>query len=96
MSGVGLVASPAASGRPCASRSIPQALAAYGLNIDDLRTTIANANVNMPEGQFRRADAQASTINANDQICQPPRLSEPDRRLQQRRAGAAVATSPRS
>ena len=31
-------------------------LAAYGLNIDDLRTTLANANVNTPEGQFRRAE----------------------------------------
>src|SRR3984893_18640767 len=27
----------------------PAALAAYGLNIDDLRTTIANANVNSPK-----------------------------------------------
>ncbi len=45
----------------------PAALAAYGLNIDDLRTTIANANVNMPKGSFD-GPAQASTINANDQI----------------------------
>src|ERR1700740_2859774 len=27
-------------------------LAAYGLNIDDLRTTVANANVNTPKGNF--------------------------------------------
>src|SRR5215831_1685221 len=27
-------------------------LAAYGLNIDDLRTTLANANVNTPKGNF--------------------------------------------
>ena len=45
----------------------PAALAAYGLNIDDLRTTIANANVNLPKGSFD-GPAQASTINANDQI----------------------------
>jgi multidrug efflux pump len=45
----------------------PQALAAYGLNIDDLRTTIANANVNSPKGNFD-GPTQASTINANDQI----------------------------
>ncbi len=45
----------------------PAALAAYGLNIDDLRTTIANANVNSPKGSFD-GPAQASTINANDQI----------------------------
>src|ERR1019366_87078 len=42
-------------------------LAAYGLNIDDLHTTIANATVNAPKGSFD-GPAQASTINANDQI----------------------------
>ncbi|MBO0732782.1 MAG: multidrug efflux RND transporter permease subunit [Methylocapsa sp.] len=45
----------------------PAALAAYGLNIDDLRTTIANANVNLPKGSFD-GPARASTVNANDQI----------------------------
>ena len=29
-----------------------RALASYGLNIDDLRTTINNANVNLPKGNF--------------------------------------------
>src|SRR5215467_6352782 len=42
-------------------------LAAYGLNIDDLRTTLGNANVNTPKGNFD-GPSQASTINANDQI----------------------------
>ncbi|WPP04865.1 MdtB/MuxB family multidrug efflux RND transporter permease subunit [Methylocella tundrae] len=45
----------------------PTALAAYGLNIDDLRTTIGNANVNGPKGGFDGA-AQSSTITANDQL----------------------------
>jgi multidrug efflux pump len=45
----------------------PQALAAYGLNIDDLRTTIGNFNVNIPKGNLD-GPAQASTINANDQL----------------------------
>jgi multidrug efflux pump len=48
----------------------PRALAAYGLNIDDLRTTLGNANVNTPKGNFD-GPAQASTINANDQITSP-------------------------
>ncbi|MBV8520864.1 MAG: MdtB/MuxB family multidrug efflux RND transporter permease subunit [Acetobacteraceae bacterium] len=48
----------------------PQALAAKGLNIDDLRTTLANANVNTPKGNFD-GPAQSSTINANDQITHP-------------------------
>src|SRR6516164_8796546 len=42
-------------------------LAAYGLNIDDLRTTLANANVNTPKGNFD-GPMRASTINANDQL----------------------------
>ena len=42
-------------------------LAAYGLNIDDLRTTLANANVNIPKGNFD-GPSRAYTINANDQI----------------------------
>ena len=42
-------------------------LAAYGLNIDDLRTTIANANVNTPKGNFDGA-TRSYTINANDQL----------------------------
>ncbi len=45
----------------------PRALAAYGLNIDDVRTTIANDNVNTPKGNFD-GPAQGSTINANDQL----------------------------
>jgi multidrug efflux pump len=44
-----------------------QALASYGLNIDDLRTTIANANANAPKGSFDGA-TRSYTINANDQI----------------------------
>src|SRR6202521_1584316 len=42
-------------------------LTAYGLNIDDLRTTLANANVNVPKGSFD-GPSRAYTINANDQI----------------------------
>ncbi|MGH6797930.1 MAG: efflux RND transporter permease subunit, partial [Roseiarcus sp.] len=47
-----------------------RALAAYGLAIDDLRTTIANANVNTPKGNFD-GPSRAYTINANDQIQDP-------------------------
>jgi multidrug efflux pump len=45
----------------------PRKLAALGLNIDDLRTTIANANVNTPKGNFD-GPRRAYTINANDQL----------------------------
>lgn len=46
------------------------ALAAYGLNIDDLRTTINNLNVNTPKGSID-GPTQSFTINANDQIRDP-------------------------
>ena len=45
----------------------PRALAAYGLNIDDLRTTISNANQNGPKGTLD-GPASAYTVNTNDQI----------------------------
>jgi multidrug efflux pump len=44
-----------------------QKLAALGLNIDDLRTTISNANSNSPKGSFDGV-SQSYTINANDQL----------------------------
>jgi len=56
-------------------RANPTALAAYGLNIDDLRTTISNANVNTPKGNFD-GPARALTINANDQITDPETFRE--------------------
>src|SRR5271169_782686 len=68
--GVGLV-SISGGQRPAVRIQVnPRALAAYGLNIDDLRTTLGNANVNTPKGSFD-GPAQASTINANDQITDP-------------------------
>ena len=53
--------------RRCGSRRNLRALAAYGLNIDDLRTTSGQRQRQHAQGQFRRADP-AYTINANDQI----------------------------
>ncbi len=65
--GVGLV-SIGGGQRPAVRVQInPRALAANGLNIDDLRTTLGNANVNTPKGGFD-GPQQATTINANDQI----------------------------
>jgi multidrug efflux pump len=45
----------------------PRALAAYGLNLDDLRTTISTANQNGAKGTLD-GPARAYTINTNDQI----------------------------
>ena len=67
LSGVGLV-SLSGGHRPAVRvQANMRALAAYGLNIDDLRTTLGNANVNSPKGNFDGA-ARAFTITANDQL----------------------------
>src|SRR5690606_7334241 len=50
--GVGLV-SIAGGQRPAVRiQANPQALAAYGLNLSDVRSTIIGANVNQPKGNF--------------------------------------------
>ncbi len=65
--GVGLV-SISGGNRPAIRVQFnPRALAAYGLNIDDIRTIIGNVNVNTPKGSFD-GPSQSSTINANDQL----------------------------
>ncbi len=67
VAGVGLVS---LSGAPKPAVRIEanlNQLAAYGLNLDDLRTTIANSNSDAPKGSFN-GTAHAYTIDANDQI----------------------------
>jgi len=67
LSGVGLV-SVSGGQRPAVRIQVnPQSLAAYGLNVDDVRTTLGNLNVNTPKGNFDGPN-QALTINANDQV----------------------------
>ena len=67
LTGVGLV-SISGGQRPAVRIQLnPDSLAAYGLNIDDVRTTINNLNVNTPKGNFD-GPTQAMTINANDQL----------------------------
>jgi multidrug efflux pump len=68
--GVGLV-SISGGQRPSVRIHVnPLALSSLGVNLDDLRTTIANLNVNEPKGNFD-GPAQSSAINANDQIRDP-------------------------
>ncbi len=65
--GVGLV-SIAGGQRPAVRiQANPQALAAYGLNLSDVRSTITGANVNQPKGNFDGAQ-RATTLDANDQL----------------------------
>ncbi|MBX9931510.1 MAG: MdtB/MuxB family multidrug efflux RND transporter permease subunit [Methylobacterium sp.] len=68
--GVGLVSVGGGQRPALRVRFNSRALAAYGLNIDDLRTTIANLNVNTPKGTID-GPTQSYAINANDQIRDP-------------------------
>src|SRR5581483_1425015 len=65
--GVGLV-SISGGLRPAVRVQVnPRALAAYGLSLDDVRTAVANSNVNLAKGSFD-GPTRASTIDANDQL----------------------------
>ena len=93
--GVGLVSISGGQRPAVRIQANPRALAAYGLNLDDLRTAIGNANVNTPKGNFD-GPTRAYTINANDQLKIGRRLRQPRHRLPERRAGAPVAMSRRA
>src|SRR6202522_4341232 len=68
--GVGLV-TPSGGNVPAVRvEADPHKLAAYGLNIDDLRTLLGNINVSQPKGNFDGPDLDY-TINNNDQIEDP-------------------------
>ncbi|AUA55185.1 Multidrug transporter MdtC [Achromobacter spanius] len=68
--GVGLV-SVAGGQRPAVRVQVnPQALAANGLALSDLRTAIVGANVNQPKGNLD-GPLRSTTINANDQLKSP-------------------------
>src|ERR1700742_2102946 len=73
--GVGLVSLEGGQKPGYRIRANPTALAAYGLNVDDLRTTITNANVNTPTGNFD-GPTRAYTINAKDQITDPEMFND--------------------
>ncbi len=67
VSGVGLV-SISGGQRPAVRIQVnPQALTAYGLSIDDVRTAIGNANSHQAKGNFD-GPTRASTIDANSQL----------------------------
>jgi multidrug efflux pump len=75
ISGVGLVSINGAQRPAVRIQANLQALASYGLNIDDLRTTISNANTDAPKGSFDGA-ARAYSIDANDQISSAQQYSD--------------------
>ncbi|MFO0919208.1 MAG: multidrug efflux RND transporter permease subunit [Planctomycetaceae bacterium] len=67
LSGVGMVSISGGQKPAIRVRANPTALSALGLNLDDVRTAIAQANVNQAKGSFD-GQRQAYTIGANDQL----------------------------
>ena len=65
--GVGLVSISGGQRPAVRIQANPKALAAYGLDLEDVRTAIAAANVNQAKGSFD-GPTRASTIDANDQL----------------------------
>jgi len=67
LNGVGLVSLSGGQRPAVRIQANPKALAAYGMSLETLRTTISNANVNQAKGGFD-GPMNASTIDANDQL----------------------------
>jgi len=67
VSGVGLVSISGGQRPAVRIQANPVALAAYGMNIEDLRTAIGAANVDQAKGNFD-GPHQAYSIDANDQL----------------------------
>ena len=65
--GVGLVGISGGQRPAVRIQANPTALASYGLSLEDLRTALANANVNQAKGTFD-GPQQSYTIGANDQL----------------------------
>lgn len=67
LSGVGLVTISGGQRPAVRVQANPKSLAAYGITLEDLRTSISNANQSQAKGSFDGA-ARASTIGTNDQL----------------------------
>jgi len=70
LAGVGLVTLSGGNKPAIRVRANIRAMAAYGLNLDDLRTTLGKINVNTPKGTLD-GPHRSYTIDANDQISDP-------------------------
>jgi multidrug efflux pump len=85
--GVGLVSISGGQKPAVRIQANPTALASYGLSLEDVRTALAQANVDQAKGVID-GPRQSYTIGANDQLARAPVQADRDR-LPQRRAGAA-------
>src|SRR5215813_11198440 len=71
LTGVGLVSISGGQRPAVRIQANPTALASYGLSLEDLRTSLSQANVDQAKGTFDGAH-QAYTIGANDQLVSGP------------------------
>src|ERR1700745_3128302 len=67
ITGVGLVSLSGGQRPAVRIQANPTALASYGMSLEDLRTSIGNANVNGAKGSFD-GPTRSYTIDANDQL----------------------------
>jgi HAE1 family hydrophobic/amphiphilic exporter-1 len=75
ISGVGLVGIGGQQQPAVRVQVDPQALAARGINLEDVRTVLGQANVDLPKGQLN-SPRQTFTLNTNDQLFQPDKYAD--------------------
>jgi hydrophobe/amphiphile efflux-1 (HAE1) family protein len=75
ISGVGLVGVGGQQQPAVRVQVDPEALAARGINLEDVRTVLGQANVDLPKGQLN-TPRQTFTLNTNDQLFQPDKYAD--------------------
>ena len=75
ISGVGLVGTGGTQQPTIRVQVDPQALAARGINLEDVRTVLGAANVDLPKGTLN-SPRQTYTLNTNDQIFKPDQYAD--------------------
>jgi hydrophobe/amphiphile efflux-1 (HAE1) family protein len=75
ISGVGLVGVGGQQQPAVRVQVDPAALAARGINLEDVRTVLGQANVDLPKGQLN-SPRQTFTLNTNDQLFEPEKYDD--------------------
>ena len=75
VSGVGLVGIGGQQQPTVRIQVDPEALAARGINLEDVRTVLGQANVDLPKGTLN-SPRQTYTLNTNDQLFEPDKYAD--------------------
>jgi HAE1 family hydrophobic/amphiphilic exporter-1 len=75
ISGVGLVGIGGQQQPAVRVQVDPEALAARGINLEDVRTVLGQANVDLPKGQLN-SPRQTFTLTTNDQLFEPDKYAD--------------------